>query len=331
MNNYLKFLLPVVLIVLLSCVKKDADKVVDNENLTAAAAVSEDENIAEPEVTATGYGYALRVNTDFFTMDNDTGSETDVTLWKGFIPLGEKVLIFGPARKATYKDKVYDYFKINWDEGLTDRYVWTNRFAEGGDLAVVSDEKANLYKSPRNVDVSNDILPIKTVLVYYPDTEKDGFVEIKAYDAAAQITRNSFIKVSSISRREADVQSSILLQTALALSAKETVRKDALLGIAIDEYPASIFATEILKLLKPVGLKETLASSGIFWVNDNNVNIRESPDEVSGGVVGQLSADTEVTISEETVNVYTVGGKTDKWYHIVSPINGWIFGSFLMK
>jgi uncharacterized protein YgiM (DUF1202 family) len=284
---------------------------------------------------AVNYGYTLRVNTSFYTLEKDTGAESDKTKWNDSIPLGEKVVINKP-RRATFAGDgvVYDFVEIRRDSGK-EGFVFATQLSEGGSLAVVIDEKANIYKTPKNIDVTGTILSRKTVIAYVPDSERDGFVEFKAYDPAAQTTfRNSYIKLSSVSLTASDVQSSILLQAASALKneGSEKIRKDALLKAALDEYPDSAFSADIRSLagLDPASARIPVqpSSANSLIVIDNNVNVRSAPD-TNSSVIGQLGEDTEVTVSEETVQAYTVSDSTDKWYHITDPVDGWVFGAFL--
>jgi hypothetical protein len=40
--------------------------------------------------------------------------------------------------------------------------------------------RANLYRSPKNVDATDYVLLRKTALGVFPETEKDGFIQIEA-------------------------------------------------------------------------------------------------------------------------------------------------------
>jgi uncharacterized protein YgiM (DUF1202 family) len=313
----------------LSCEKKENTSGLSSRNADVSQTGS------KQTLNDGAYGYALRVNTSFYTLEKDTGAESDKTKWNDSIPLGEKVFINKP-RRATFAGDglVYDFFEVRRDSGKKG-LVFSTQISEGGNLAVVTDEKANIYKSPKNIDVTGKILSRKTVIVYYLEPEQDSFVEFKAYDPAAQTTfRNNYIKLSSISRTESDVQSSILLQAASALKDEgaEKVRKDALIKAALEEYPDSVFTADIRSL---AGLDSGAqqvpvqpGASAVKFVNDDNVNVRSAPD-VNSAVIGQLNLDTEVTVREETVQSYKVNDITDKWYHIEEPLDGWIFGAFL--
>jgi hypothetical protein len=310
---------------LLSCSKTDSSLV--SRAASSAPAVSS-ENL--PPVLSEGI--ALRVNASFCVgVKNDAGVVTSIK-WNDSLVLGERVSVLGDSAKYTYEgDKAeYEFTPVLRDNGK-EGFMFSSQLAPAGDLAVAIDGKAVLYKGPRNVDALSTILPEKTVLVAFPETERDGFVQFQAYDMERQrYYRDSFIKTQMLSFREDDVQSAILIHTAAALGPNETIRREALLGAARNDYPDSIFASEIRQLLGDVGKNVQASSLGALWINDHNVNVRDQPDEGSK-VVGQLSLDTEVRISEETSESYTVNGQTARWYHITSPVEGWVFGAFLSQ
>jgi len=284
--------------------------------------------------SAENYGYVLRVNASFYTLENDTGNETDKTKWADSMALGEKVVIGNPRRATFAGDgKVYDFIEVRRDTG-GDGLAFASQIAESGSLAVVTDEKAILYKSAKTIDATSTILPRKTVAVYFPETQSGGFVEIKAYDPEAQAYRQNFIRDSAISRNEADIQSSILLQTALPLKNEgaEKIRRDALLESALMDYPNSAFREDIQALMGlniKALIKTERAARRFMSVNGDGVNVHDLPDPVVGRVIGQLDMDDEVTISEQTADTYRIGGQSARWYHITDPLDGWVFGGFL--
>jgi uncharacterized protein YgiM (DUF1202 family) len=283
------------------------------------------------------YGYILRVNSGFYVIDNDTGSETDKSRWAASLSLGERV-ITGENRRATYTNgTAYDYVGIRRDNG-SEGFALPSQTAVGGSLAVVVDEKANLFKSPKAIDVTGTILSRKTVVVYYPETESGGFVQIRAYDPINQIyirqDSNSFIRATSLSRKDSDIQSSILLQTAQPLgnTGGEKIRKDALLESALLDYPDSVFSAEIMALVNPntVSVVQTESAVRPFMsVNDDNVNVRDLPDTVAGKIVGNLKNGDEVTVGEQTRVEFVIDGQNARWYRITEPVEGWVFGAFL--
>jgi hypothetical protein len=288
--------------------------------------------IGETEPQTAGFVHPLRVGMWLYTIDDETGAETDVTKAIEAIPLGEKLqLIAVEPRRATnvYDKAVYDYLRVRRDTGR-EGLIFANQSTAGSVLAVVSDERANLYRSPKNVDVTDYILPRKIVLGVFPETERDGFVQIEAYDPVNQTyRRNLFIRTAAVSYDDADVQSSILLQTAESLDPdKEKNRREALLDSALYDYPGSIFADDIRVLTAGSSALPVRETDALFQVIDNNVNVRESPDR-SSPVITQLTDIYEVRAVEETVDEFTVDGLTARWYHITQPVDGWIFGGWL--
>jgi hypothetical protein len=289
------------------------------------------------------YGYPLRVGMWLYTLPGDTGAQTDLTKAAESIPLGEKLsLIAATPRKATnvYDNKVYDYYQVRRDTGK-EGLVFATQLTLGSELAVVTDERANLYRSAKNVDVTDYILPRKTIVGIFPETEKDGFVQIEAYDPVNQVyRRNLFIKTSVLSYDEEDVQPSILLQTAEALDLeKEKNRRMALLDSALYDYPQSIFADDIRALAggadsgaqagtnSPVQVRKT----GVWgMVNDADVKVHESP-SVSAPVIMRLAYSTPVYVIEETVDVFNIDGQTARWCHINDPVDGWVFEMWLWE
>jgi hypothetical protein len=285
---------------------------------------------ALPAYSPLNHGYSVRVNAGLYAVENDTGAETDVAKWKASIPLGEKFDVISGSRKAVFQGSSYSFVKIRRDmeqEG----YVIESNLAVGGSLGVVIDESSRMYNNPKNVDVSNSVLPNKTLLVWFPETEKDGFVEFKAYDKYP--ISNLYIKKTGFSVNNSDIQSAILLRTALSLDkSKDGNRITALLETAQQEYPDSSFREEIRQLVNPgasVTIETRSSSISSMEVIDDSVNVRDNPNTAGSRVVGQLERGAEVTVSVETVNTYTVGGENDRWYYIVSPLEGWIFGAFL--
>jgi hypothetical protein len=214
-------------------------------------------------------GFTLRIDTGLYAIDNDTGAETDAARWLSSMPLGERFAVLQPVRKAVYQGQSYDFIKVRRDTGA-EGFVIASNAAVGGSLGVVTEERANLYRTPKNVDVLSSTLPFKTLLVYAPETERDGFVEFSAYDPEARTLRSSlFIRKSAFSTRDPDIQASILLQTALSLDpAKDTVRREALL-----DYPGSVFTGEISALRHPnpsASIAVQRSSVPVLRINDGD-------------------------------------------------------------
>lgn len=297
-----------------SCEKKT--EVVSGQDLPKEA--TEKENSSSDTVA-----YILRADTGFYEITDGEAK------WKVSIALGDKVAFLNEKVKALYEKNEYEFAKIRRDDGK-EGFVLATQIATNGELAVITGEKRNVYKTAKNVDVTSFILPLRTIVVVFPSTTKDNFIAFSAYDPLRKIyVKENFIKVTEYSSRVEDVQSAILLQTALAT--KDAVRKKALLDSALLDYPGSVFLNEISSAAGQSSAMTFQAASGTGTINDDNVNLRDLPDAVNGIVSGLLSKGTEVTLIEESVESYMINSQTAKWYHISSPSDGWVFGAFIDK
>ncbi|MDR2965080.1 MAG: hypothetical protein LBU88_04825 [Treponema sp.] len=200
-------------------------------------------------------GFVLRVNTGLYSIGEDTGSETDKFKWIASLNLGDSIMV-GEARRATFErdGAVYDLFEVR-DNNNREGYIINTQVAVGGSLAVVVDDRANLFRTSNAIDVMGSMISRKTVLVYYPESNNNGYVEIRAYDPEARANRHgNFVRLTSLSLRASDIQSSILLQTALPLRttvASENNRRGALLETALFDYADSVFYSEIYEVFNP--------------------------------------------------------------------------------
>jgi len=245
----LKFLplLLVLGVLILSCQKKEAAQI-----------NSENTEVSESNAAASVFtqGYALRVNTGFYTtFGEDTGDETTRTKWAASLALGEKISV-GEIRRLTFDNNsvVQDWVAVWLDNG-TKGWATTAQVAKDCRLAVVKDEKANLYSKPRTIDVSSVVLSRGSVVAYFPETESDGFVEVRGWDIVREqyvAANNAYVRLSALSRNSADIDSVILYQTALSVTAaNQSERRDVLLKSAVELYPDSIFFQEIYKAAYP--------------------------------------------------------------------------------
>ena len=205
------------------------------------------------ESSAKKTGYALRVNTGMYAIDGeDKGDSSTKTKWIASISLGENVMT-GKTRRMTYNNREYDFIEVRRDD-KNEGFALASQIAVGGVIAVVIDEKANLFKSPKTVDVTNTIVARKTVLVYFYETESGGFVEVKGVDCESNnaIPEGRYMRLNALSRNDSNIQSSILLQTAQAMTnANQTVAREALLRSALEDYPDSVFNEEIREIVYP--------------------------------------------------------------------------------
>ena len=250
-------LLSVVLI--FGCQKKETPAPLDE------GVFGDEYNIPHPTTASTSIvdqGFALTVNAGFYILSgDDTGDEKTKTKWAASVTLGERLLL-GRNRQMTLEsdNKVYDFIEVRRTSNNTEGYILSWQTAKDGQLAVVIGENTNLYRTARIVDVSGVVLTKRSVVVYYPDTETEGFVQVKGYDIGRKqyiAENNSFIRFDTLSRRESDIQSAILLQTALALTTeRQASQREALLKSALEYFPDSIFYNEIFETAFPGSVNE---------------------------------------------------------------------------
>jgi hypothetical protein len=201
-------------------------------------------------------GFALRVNTGLYIIDGeDNGDEKTKTKWKDSLSLGESVLT-GKTRRMTFNTAVYDFIEIRRDNKV-EGYALKNQIAVGGRLAVVTEEKAVLYDSPKLVSATNATISRRTIVVLFPETSKDGFIEVQGIEGEGSgflIPKDRYMYRSSLSESNSDIQASILLQTAKTMTGeKQTVARDAILRSALNNFSDSTFAYEIRNYMRELG------------------------------------------------------------------------------
>jgi len=216
-------------------------------------------------------GHFLGVGQWLYGVDgNDDGTEATKVKAVKEMSLGENILVGEPRKLInSHSGKAADFLEIRRDNGDVG-FAFDYMVAEGGRLAVVTDEKASLFKSAKVVDVTSAILAHKSVVVYFPQTETNGFVEVKGINTGTKqyISSNSnFVRRSSLSIKDSDVQSAILLLTALPITREDQKgRREALLKSALEFYSDSVFYDEIFEIMYPN------STSGVI----NNSNSYES-------------------------------------------------------
>jgi hypothetical protein len=207
-------------------------------------------------------GYALKLNTGIYVLKgDDTGDESTTVTWASSLTLGDTVTIAGKPRKMTFinsnnkKEGVYNFIEVRLED-KSKGFALANQVADGGNLAVVTEEKSTLFKAANMGKITNTVIARKTVLVYYPETAKSGFVEVKGIDCenGNPIPDKYFLRSASLSMKDSDIQSSILFQIAKPMTSdNQTIAREALLKSALQDYPDSVFAKEIRSLLPDGG------------------------------------------------------------------------------
>ena len=198
---------------------------------------------------------------------------------------------------------------------------------------IIGDETV-LYKKADAASPSGKTIAKNTLIAVHPDTKEGPFIAISAYvdgDKSPLITKQ-FVKSENIVTEANDVRG-LQLYTIAMISKDAVVRKELLKSaLETNSRFSDIIQAEFDKLTSGAGEAEpaTVEATGTLTVNDDNVNVRDRPNETAGVVVAKLSKGATVTVTAKTSEMFTVGGTAAVWYKISEPA-GWVFGSFLSE
>jgi uncharacterized protein YgiM (DUF1202 family) len=254
-----------------------------------------------------------------------------LTLKEGLI-LGDKLAITGKVQKFKVDKNEREYIKVRAPSGV-EGWVRAPYALPKVTLAVVKSDAAMVYAQARDVSVTDQTISPMTVVAVFQEGGTAQFMKVNCYDAVKNAyfteTDKVFLPKEDLSFSEIDINAVIVYTTALA-NKNKTVRTN-LFKVIEKKYSGSQFFEKIRSVLAPESVptaKATVPAAGSFVVNDDNVNVRSSPDEVNGPVVAKLSRGTQVEAIEATAQSYSIGGLSAAWYKIQEPA-GWVFGSFL--
>jgi len=249
---YKKFVLltfAISMFLVFSCQRKESAPSSEEE-------VSFEHMIIEDMSTIKNPGFALVANTGLYVITGeDTEDRATRTRWAASMALGESVLT-GNTREMTFdpQNRIYNFIEVRRENGV-EGWALASQIAVGGRLAVVVEERANLFRTPRSVDVTSTVFSRRSVVVYYPDTENNGFVQIRGFDTTRNVyvdPNSNIVRLNALSNSNSDVQSAILLQTAVTLTTEDQrLRREALLDSALLDYPDSVFNAEIYAIAHP--------------------------------------------------------------------------------
>lgn len=305
-------------------------------------------NSKEPEMTAPAVTEYPTVNAVYMlsvfklTADNTMERAGRIDVGTEMIDLDNEVDIEDVA-----------YKEIRTEE-FGDVYTYAAYVMPNGVMGVVIKDDAVLYSEPKIDKPTSYIVPRQTILVVSPQAD-NGFYEVVGWDftvSGGKRVGPGYLETKNVSTKEADWFTAVLLYKASIN--ENSVTKSALLRSAKDNYPVSVFKDEVLNALKDleepvisatdsevvsdakgageVDMEMVSVSPTPAKVNDSSeksLNVRSLP-STSGSVVGSLEPGDDITINGQSPGQDTIGGNTDYWYHISAPMEGWVFGSFLV-
>jgi hypothetical protein len=210
---------------------------------------------------------------------------------------------------------------------------------------IVAASEAKVFDGLEPSSVTGKALPRRTIIAVAPIDEsknplkRQRFVAYNIPQADGSVLKAGvwaplYINPVDVSLGEHDVKMAIQI---LKLDKKDKAQWGTAVSEAEKLYGDSVFVTDARAMIgqaqNEIAASAPKASTPVSLsgtINDENVNVRTTPDENNGSVIGRLSSGTSVTISEQTSSEYTVAGATARWYKVKSgSLEGWVFGAFL--
>jgi uncharacterized protein YgiM (DUF1202 family) len=245
--------------------------------------------------------------------------------WAEAVTIGDKVTLTSGIVKMKVDGKEKEYYKVKLASGH-EGFIRSILLGVGGTLGAVKADGVFTYSEPRDVKITERTLSRAQVVVVLKDSTSADFIHIVGYEEAKDYPFDTYVGVSDVSINDVDLQALILLS--VAKGQKNAAVKKNLLTMAANKYSTSQFLDLVnAQLGSAPAPRATSGTSGTFTVNDDNVNLRDAPNEVGSKVTGTLNKGQTVTVTDVTSDQYTVAGKTAPWYKIKD--GGWVFGAFL--
>jgi hypothetical protein len=246
------------------------------------------------------------------------------------LTLGEKVALTGQATTAGATGSERSFVEVKRESGKTG-WARTDYIISSSLLGVVTTDGVVIYNEPKNAAATARTVPKLTILALALDSAGQAFIKVTLVDPSSQVlAKDVYLKNSGVSTRTDDVQSAILLQ--LAAASTKPAQKQAFLESAAKDYPGSVFITQIedtlTALTAPTPVRQTEKFFASMVSTADAVNVRDTPDENAGKVIGTLSSGQAVDVEEMTSESFTIKDQTAPWYKIKEPA-GWVFGAFL--
>ena len=276
-------------------------------------------------------GYILYNNLGIWKEENNTIiSKTD---WLASMMIGEAVEITGQSKDITWDSETSprNMTPIKLKNGKKG-WVSSPYLGVGGTLAVVLDEKAQLFTFPEVIKITSQYVSRGMVCMIKSTEEESDFVQLFGWNPVNRTiysdTYIRYIKKSAISTDNNDVQAAIFLTVAGEKTKKE--EKELLLKEAINQYSNSAFANDLvfaINALDPQNsiMPQTESVSLALTCKEIPAKVYAKP-FVDSEVLGEVSALESVIVMEGTKDKFKIGTVEDKWYRIENPVSGWIFG-----
>jgi len=268
----------------------------------------------------------------------------DAAVWAKSATLADLVTIVGEPVELEYNKVKREYCEIAVADGSR-YYVRTPYLAEDVMLAVVDSEKCVVYNEPRVIGATTDVVPFLTVVAVVNTVLEDGYVRVSYANADSVMVTDKWVRRECLVTGGDNVGAAVSLAVVGAIDPKNVELKLNILDGAAKAYSGSRFAANINNAILELrgepavtaepaepeipSISETFkAVFDGFVIDYSTVNVRALPDIESDSVAKLVRGDV-VKASERTVARSEIKGYLDHWYHIVSPVDGWVFGSLV--
>lgn len=251
--------------------------------------------------------------------------------WQENLTIGDKVTLLGRTQNFTVEGRERDYILVKTPSGK-EGWVRTPYVAVNSTLGVVKSESALIFSEPRDLKVTANDMKFLTIVAILDNGSTREFAKVAAVNPVNEVPynlTNTFLSYPDLTINENDVAAAVLYY--VGKGTKNDAVKANLLNLATRKYASTVFFPQIQAALGvPQAIPlETTPFVGSYVISDDKVNVRANP-STDAPVVHQLMKSNEVTVKERTAKQATAGTKTDYWYHITAPVDGWVFGSFLV-
>jgi len=293
-------------------------------------------NAAEPEIQAAinQSGIVAWQGAPFY-VDSGTSDQPRVE-WKSALDFGTKVRETKGGSRQTFavggQNLTLVAVEVTTADGTSVGWIQPAHFAgDGAEAAVVKDTETALLESPAsNAKVLTRLHRLDLVAVVRTTASGD-LIRAMAFDPVRKtLYPEASIDGGTLSFDRDDVAAAVLV--AKAAASRNADQAKSILENAAQSFPSSAFIGDIRKLLGGDGSQAQGPSvepiSAVFTVRTDGAVIHSSPSKDSDSVA-TLKIDDDVTTASRTVDSFDVDGQKAHWYEVITPAQGWVFGSNL--
>jgi hypothetical protein len=242
------------------------------------------------------------------------------------LSLGDKVALLNKTSKFRQDGKDQDFLRVRASDNR-EGWVRSQYVTPQAGLAVVLADKAAVFSGPSGGKTTGKYISNMTVVAVVLKESTGDFASVRCFDVSqnAFFGDSTYVAMKDLALASEDVGAVVTYW--IAAGTRDLAQRRTLLKGIVANDSTSEFLPQILVALGAIS-KPTAKASGTYSVNADKVNVRVSPDEKNGQVIGQVNQYDPVDVLEKTVDSYTINNQTAPWYRIKDPA-GWVFGAFI--